>query len=69
MIIEQVAGLIGEGDAAIAWDAPTDAGFTFQTFGVNRREPVDFDGLQLVAFRPVPAAEKSGKQPVTDFAI
>jgi len=26
------------------------------TFGVNRRRPVDFDGLRLVAFDPVPSA-------------
>jgi hypothetical protein len=33
MICEQVEGLIGEGDAVIAWDAPTGAGFEFETFG------------------------------------
>jgi CRISPR-associated protein Cas2 len=52
MIVEQVKSLIAEGDAVVAWDAPNDAGFLFETFGVNRRVPVDFDGLQLVAFRP-----------------
>ena len=36
----------------VAWDAPTDAGFTFETFGKNRRIGVDFDGLRLVAFHP-----------------
>jgi CRISPR-associated protein Cas2 len=51
MIVEQVKSLIAEGDAVVAWDAPNDAGFLFETFGVNRRVPVDFDGLQLVAFR------------------
>lgn len=52
MIRGQVEQLIGEGDAVIAWAAPTDAGFDFETFGRNRREPVDFDGLRLVAFSP-----------------
>lgn len=52
MIREQVTDLIGEGDAAIAWAAPTDAGFDFETVGHNRRRPVDFDGLKLVAFDP-----------------
>lgn len=52
MIRGQVEELIGEGDAVIAWAAPTDAGFDFETFGRNRREPVDFDGLKLVAFSP-----------------
>lgn len=51
MIRDQVALLIEEGDAVIAWTAPTDAGFDFETFGENRREPVDFDGLKLVAFK------------------
>jgi CRISPR-associated protein Cas2 len=58
MIIKQVKGLIGEGDAVVAWDAPNDAGFVFETFGPNRRVPVDFDGLQLVAFHPPPAGKK-----------
>ena len=52
MIVGEVKALIGDGDAVVAWDAPTDAGFVFETFGTNRRIPVDFDGLQLVAFRP-----------------
>jgi CRISPR-associated protein Cas2 len=58
MIIEQVKSLIGEGDAVVAWDATNDAGFTFETFGANRRVAVDFDGLQLVAFRPPPESGK-----------
>lgn len=54
MIEEQVEALIEEGDAVVAWAVPNDAGFTFETFGVNRRRPVDFDGLKLVAFHPIP---------------
>ncbi len=53
MIRGQVESLIEDGDAVIAWAAPTDAGFDFETFGRNRREPVDFDGLKLVAFKPL----------------
>lgn len=52
MIRGQVADLIGDGDAVIAWAAATDAGFDFETFGQNRRTPVDFDGFKLVAFSP-----------------
>lgn len=52
MIRDQVMALIGEGDAVIAWAAPNDAGFDFETFGRSRRVPVDFDGLKLVAFLP-----------------
>ncbi|MEO1419882.1 MAG: type I-E CRISPR-associated endoribonuclease Cas2e [Pseudomonadota bacterium] len=54
MIWNQVVDLIDEGDGVIAWTAQTDAGFAFETVGRNRRRPVDFDGLQLVAFDPPP---------------
>jgi len=47
----EVLELLGAGSAAIAWGAPTDSGFSFETAGANRREPVDFDGLTLVRFR------------------
>ena len=52
MIARQVSDLIEEGDAVIVWAAPNDAGFAFETYGRNRRMPVDFDGLRLVAFHP-----------------
>lgn len=54
MIWSQTIDLIEDGDAVIAWTAPTDAGFSFETVGRNRRRPVDFDGLKLVAFDPPP---------------
>ena len=54
-IWDEVSAGIGDGDAVIAWAAPTDAGFDFQTVGRNRRRPVDFDGLKLVAFHPMPS--------------
>lgn len=47
-----VTSMIGDGNAVIAWDAPTDAGFAFDTCGSNRRIPVDFDGFTLVSFLP-----------------
>jgi len=40
----------------MAWDAPTDSGFDFDTCGKNRRLPVELDGLKLVSFYPEPAA-------------
>jgi CRISPR-associated protein Cas2 len=57
MIWQQVRENIGEGNAVIAWTAPNDAGFAFDTFGRNRREPVDFDGFRLVAFAPPPGQD------------
>ena len=49
-IWDEVVELLGEGSAAIAWTAPTDSGFAFETAGPNRRLPVEFDGLTLVQF-------------------
>ena len=34
----------------MAWAGNHESGYEFQTLGVNRRIPVEFDGLQLVAF-------------------
>ncbi len=52
MICAQVESLIGDGDALVAWDAPNDAGVIFETYGVNWRVSVDFDGLRPVAVLP-----------------
>ncbi len=41
---------IGDGNAVLAWSCPNDSGFEFVTCGKNRREPVELDGLKLVAF-------------------
>ena len=49
-IWKQVEELIGDGDAVMVWDAPTDQGYDFATVGHNRRTPIDFDGLKLVVF-------------------
>jgi CRISPR-associated protein Cas2 len=43
----------GEGSAVMAWSARNEAGYKFDTFGANRRIPVDFDGLQLISFEPL----------------
>ena len=50
---------IGDGDAIIAWAAPNDAGYDFDTCGVNRRVPTDLDGLKLVRFMPIVRVEKT----------
>jgi CRISPR-associated protein Cas2 len=51
--------MIGEGNAVIAWSAPTESGFVFECIGQNRREPQDFDGLTLVRFKPSPVVAPS----------
>ena len=48
-----VEELVEQGDAVMAWAAPTDQGYDFATVGQNRRMPVEFDGLKLVKFVPM----------------
>ena len=55
MIWKQVRTHISSGDAIIAWAAPNDAGYDFDTTGANRRVPADLDGLKLVRFAPLPS--------------
>lgn len=52
MLWDQVVTSIGGGNGVIAWAASSDAGFEFDTCGLNRRIPVDFDGFKLIAFGP-----------------
>ncbi|WP_163578174.1 type I-E CRISPR-associated endoribonuclease Cas2e [Halomonas faecis] len=52
MIWEQINALAEEGNVAMAWASNHESGFEFQTYGANRREPVDHDGLRLVRFLP-----------------
>ena len=53
-IWNQVLDAIGNGNAVIAWAAPNDAGFAFDTCGRNRRVPVELDGFRMVSFLPPP---------------
>ncbi len=48
----ETCSMIGEGSACMVWNAPTDSGFNFVATGSNRREPIDYDGLTLVRFKP-----------------
>ncbi|MBV7264280.1 type I-E CRISPR-associated endoribonuclease Cas2e [Photobacterium sp. 2_MG-2023] len=57
MIWEQVTELAEDGNAVMSWATNTESGFDFQTYGENRREPVDMDGLRLVLFKPVDASD------------
>ena len=59
MIWDQVKANIETGDAIIAWAVPNDAGYDFDTCGINRRVPEDLDGLKLVRFMPRTATEES----------
>lgn len=52
MIWEQLSEGHEDGNVVMAWASRSESGFDFQTLGVNRREPVDHDGLRLVRFKP-----------------
>jgi CRISPR-associated protein Cas2 len=58
----EVVQMLGEGSAAIAWSAATDSGFAFDSAGVNRRVPADFDGLTMVQFGAAGVAGEVGSQ-------
>ncbi|ELY3772076.1 type I-E CRISPR-associated endoribonuclease Cas2 [Cronobacter dublinensis] len=53
MIWHQITELAEEGNVVMAWAMNNESGFDFQTYGVNRRIPVDLDGLRLVSFLPL----------------
>jgi CRISPR-associated protein Cas2 len=60
-IWSQVEDGIEDGNAVIVWRSTAEAGFEFKTLGANRRMPADFDGVQLVVFRPnMPNSPKGG---------
>lgn len=59
MIWEQATVLAETGNVAMAWATNTESGFDFQTFGENRRVPIDYDGFRLVSFLPPDLAENS----------
>ena len=51
-IWNQVEEGIEDGNAVMAWQTNTEAGFDFMTLGVNRRVPCELDGVKLVSFLP-----------------
>ena len=57
MIWEQVNALAEDGNVVMAWATNTESGFDFVTYGTNRRQPIDLDGLRLVKFMPESPSE------------
>jgi len=57
MIWQQVVELAEEGNVVLAWATSTEMGFDFQTYGDNRRIPVEYGGLRLVSFLPIEGKE------------
>jgi len=52
MIWEHLREGYEDGNVVMAWASNHESGYEFQTLGPNRRIPVKFDGLHLVAFQP-----------------
>ncbi|WP_075182179.1 type I-E CRISPR-associated endoribonuclease Cas2e [Pantoea sp. 1.19] len=50
MIWQQINHLAEQGNIVMAWASNSESGFEFQTYGENRRLPVEMDGLRLVSF-------------------
>ncbi len=57
MIWEHLASGYDSGSVVMAWASSHESGYEFQTMGLNRRTPVEFDGLMLVAFLPPEKAD------------
>lgn len=53
MIWQQLQAGHEDGNVVMAWASNHESGYQFQTLGENRRIPVEFDGLHLVAFQPL----------------
>ncbi len=61
MIWGQVEKGIDNGNAVMAWNTNTESGFDFLTLGVNRRTPVEMDGIRLVSFLPENGIDNMGE--------
>jgi CRISPR-associated protein (Cas_Cas2CT1978) len=46
------AEVVRDGSVVMAYASSNESGYEFWTLGPNRRLPVEFDGLFLVAFHP-----------------
>jgi CRISPR-associated protein Cas2 len=51
-IWEELKAMIGDGSAVIVSSASNEVGFAIDTYGPNRRVPIDLDGLVLMQFAP-----------------
>jgi CRISPR-associated protein Cas2 len=52
MLWTQIETGAEQGNVVMAWRTNTESGFDFVTWGPNRRNPVDLEGVRLVAFLP-----------------
>jgi CRISPR-associated protein Cas2 len=59
MIWDTVEVGLEDGNAVMAWATNTESGFDFVTLGVNRRIPIEMEGVNLVSFLPEHTSEAS----------
>lgn len=52
MIWYQVSAMAADGNVVMSWATNTESGFDFVTYGANRREPIELEGMRLVRFLP-----------------
>lgn len=57
MIWSQLDAGFEDGSVVMGWASSHESGYEFQTLGANRRLPVEFDGLNLVAFHPLESGD------------
>ena len=57
MIWQQLSEGHEDGNVVMAWSSNHESGYEFQTLGPNRRLPIEFDGLHLVAFQPLESTD------------
>ncbi|MFF1627429.1 type I-E CRISPR-associated endoribonuclease Cas2e [Streptomyces sp. NPDC058272] len=55
------AACTGDGMSVLAYPSDNEQGFELRTAGTRRRQPVDFDGLTLIAFN---RESKEGANPL-----
>jgi CRISPR-associated protein Cas2 len=54
---ETASEVIGDGMAILLHPHDNEQGFLIRTAGERRRHPIDFDGLTLIAMRPLEKAD------------
>ena len=52
MLIKTVRESSETGNVVVVWSLNNESGFDFETFGENRRIPLELDGFKLVSFLP-----------------
>lgn len=57
MIWQHLSKGYDDGNVVMAWASNHESGYEFQTLGQNRRLPVEFDGLHLVAFHGLESSD------------